>query len=166
MKHNLKGFTLTELLAVVIILSILTGIAAGTYKKAVERSRFSDGLNMASSVMSAVERYFYDDPTRTDAKYPTKDKLDISFDNQGTCSSSPNYCFKTKYYETTITNSNYTEAKRANNLYRVRVYSSAFGTNTRVAPQCIGIGNEGKNFCVSVGYSSCTGSGPYTCSKP
>lgn len=161
MKRNYKGFTLTELLAVVIILSILAVIAAGTYKKAVERSRFSDGLTMASTVMEAVNRYFYD----TQVQRPTKDKLDVSFANQQECTANPTYCYKTKYFETTIY-TGYTDAKRASGLYTVRVYSTAFGSNTRKDPVCVTTSDEGKNFCGSVGYTSCTGTGTFVCSKP
>lgn len=160
-----RGFTLTELMAVVIIIAILSGIAAGSYKKAVERSRFADGLAMASSVMEAVDRYFYDNPTASDSQYPKLSKLDISFANQKPCSGNTlNYCVKTKYFSTTITNSGYTEAARNNGNYKVRVYSSAFGSNTHEDPQCIYLNEGGKKMCISMGYSSCTTSP--ICQKP
>ena len=164
MKNNRKdfsrGFTLTELLAVVIIIAILSGIASGSYKKSVEQSRFSDGLRMATTVAEAVDRHYFD----TKVQRPKISQLDISFDNQQSCG---DYCVKTKYFQTTITNNGYVEAARSSGQYKVRVYSNAFGSNTRQEPVCMALNEEGKNFCGAMGYTSCTGTGyPKTCSKP
>ena len=74
-----RGFTLTELMAVVIILSILSALAAGSYKKAVERSRLSDGLIAATTVMEAVNRYQAEKYPAANADYPKYSQLDISF---------------------------------------------------------------------------------------
>ena len=56
MKHN-AGFTLVELLAVVIILSILTAIAVPQYTKAVKRAEASNALIMLKTVFDAAKRY-------------------------------------------------------------------------------------------------------------
>ena len=159
----IKGFTLTELMAVVIILSLLTGVAAGTYRKAVERSRVSDGLTAASTVMSAVERYYVE---RGDNR-PELTKLDISFPNQKTCtlSAEPDFCFKTKYFETTYYKEGYTDAVRPGGNYKIRVFSNMFGNNLRQPPACIADNTRARDLCISAGYIQCAGGGPYFCSR-
>lgn len=56
MKKN-TGFTLVELLAVVIILSILTAIAVPQYTKAIKRSEASNALIMLKTVFDAAKRF-------------------------------------------------------------------------------------------------------------
>ena len=53
-----KGFTLAELVAVVVIISILSGIALGAYRQSVERARFSEGLLGAHTFAAAVDVYY------------------------------------------------------------------------------------------------------------
>lgn len=152
------GFTLTELMAVVIILGILSAIGAGSYKKAVERSRFSDGLMAATAVMESVNRYYADNPLTTDAQYPTINKTDIDFPNQTSCG---DYCIKTKFFETTICNGGFTDAQRRKGTqvgdYAVRAYSSEFGSNRHKRAECIYYNEGGKDLCISAGYPNCSG---------
>ena len=56
MKLTKYGFTLTELMVVVIIIAILAGLGLGSYKKAVERSHFTEGLQAVNAVAEAVTR--------------------------------------------------------------------------------------------------------------
>ena len=164
-KISAAGFTLTELMAVVIILAILAGVAGGSYKKAIEQSHFSDGLTAASTIMGAVERYQADNYSTTQ---PKMSQLDISLANQKNCTSSSNYCKKTKYFETTIYNG-YVDAKRMKGStdggYTVRVYSSTFGSNMLKGSTCVYRTGAGKNLCIGVGYSSCDTTNS-ECSKP
>ena len=51
-----KGFTLMELLAVMLIISILSGIAIPQYRKVVEKSRFTKAQVMAKSMYDSCER--------------------------------------------------------------------------------------------------------------
>jgi len=58
MKENKNGFTLLELLVVVIIIGILAGIALPQYKLAVARSRLSNILSLFASIKQAQEVYY------------------------------------------------------------------------------------------------------------
>jgi len=52
-----KGFTLIEMMIVVIIISILAGIAVPMYSKAVERSRISEAVNILGSIRDGEIRH-------------------------------------------------------------------------------------------------------------
>jgi len=153
------GFTLAELMAVVIIIGILSAIGAGSYKKAVERSRISDGLLAATAVMESVNRYYWDNQSATDRERPYVTKLDIDFPHQTSCG---NYCIKTKFFETSVCSGGFTDARRTKNTeagdYAIRVYSSEFGADRHSAPACVYYNDGGKDLCVAAGYPNCSGS--------
>ena len=56
-KHK-KGFTLFEILTVLIIFIVLVSVAAPIYNKAVNRGRVSDGLKVLKMLENAQEKYF------------------------------------------------------------------------------------------------------------
>lgn len=54
---NAKGFTLLELLMVVIIIAILASIALPQYLKTAERSRAAEALTMIASIRESQQRF-------------------------------------------------------------------------------------------------------------
>lgn len=58
MKQNKKGFTLTEILVVVLIIGILSTIAVPQYMTTVVRTRIASNLPLAVSMQEAIVRYF------------------------------------------------------------------------------------------------------------
>ena len=57
-KKFAKGFTLLELLVVVLIIGILAGIALPQYRRAVDKTRFSTMMNIAKALAEANERFY------------------------------------------------------------------------------------------------------------
>ena len=70
---NKKGFTLIEILVVVLIIGILTAIAFPKYQKAVAKTRYAELKNLTNSIYYAQKRYYLANETYAD----TFDKLDI-----------------------------------------------------------------------------------------
>ena len=72
-KLNIKGFTLVELLVVVLIIGILASIALPAYQKSVEQSRAAQVWPLLKSVTDASKIYYM-----SRGAYPTTfDSLDI-----------------------------------------------------------------------------------------
>ena len=55
---NKKGFTLLELLVVVLIIGILAAIAMPQYKRAVMKARLSTGIPLTESLFQAEQAYY------------------------------------------------------------------------------------------------------------
>ena len=79
---NKKGFTLIEMLVVVLIIGILAAVALPQYFKAVEKSRSTEALSVMGSISAAMERARL---VSSDNTYPTTlSSLDIEIaDNDG-----------------------------------------------------------------------------------
>ena len=63
-----KGFTLIEMLVVVLIIGILSAIALPQYEAAVEKSRMSEALINLKALTSGIQRYQQAFPNATDVE--------------------------------------------------------------------------------------------------
>ncbi len=80
-QKNLKqGFTLLELLVVVLIIGILAAIALPQYKMAVGKSKFATLKNLTKSIANAAQRYYLLHNT-----YAGISKLDIEIPEDSDC---------------------------------------------------------------------------------
>ena len=138
---NKQGFTLAELMAVVMIVAILAGIAIGAYHKAIERSQFNEGLSVANAIMAASDQYFYD----FNANPSTI--ADLSLDITGGTIST--LTLTTDKFIFTLVPKSYTTAKRINGNYSIKVWTSI---NSTGAITCSQTAAGGSDFCKSVGY--------------
>ena len=174
MKYFNNGFTLAELLAVVIILAIMAAIAAGYYKRSVEQTRFSEGLMAASAIAEGVNREYLRTKMEGDlvpTKRPKLKSLDIAISKNASCNTSSAYCVKTKNFEVFVNSNGVTRAYRGTtNQYKyyieVQPHFAAASVRDRIA--CVGssstgVSFKGKEFCQGLGYTSCSSN---TCVKP
>jgi len=160
------GFTLMELMAVVIIVAILSAMSAGSFKQAIERSHFAEGLQAGSAISEAVARFHYDNLGKHNNTQPKMSELDIELSKWGNCHSSSDYCKKTRYFEVVIGTDGVVQVHRAKGGNRVDysiVFYPEFGANKSLE-ECIYSSNAGKTLCVSMGYTSCN-TDSSTCSK-
>ena len=52
----MKGFTLIELMVVIVIISVLTAVALPQYQKAVEKSRTTEAITLGKTIIDAQNR--------------------------------------------------------------------------------------------------------------
>ncbi|MGB2579701.1 prepilin-type N-terminal cleavage/methylation domain-containing protein [Elusimicrobium simillimum] len=74
---NKKGFTLTEIVVVVLIIGILAAVATPTYLASVEKSKYSSIVSMVRGIQDSVKRCTVESGNNMSATNCTFDKLDI-----------------------------------------------------------------------------------------
>ena len=82
-KNDSKGFTLLELLVVVLIIGILAAIALPQYQMAVGKSKFSTIKNLTHSLAGAAQRYYL---THNSYSGISVNNLDIEIPSNSNCS--------------------------------------------------------------------------------
>jgi len=88
-KKFTKGFTLMELLVVVLIIGILAAIALPQYKMAVAKSQYAKLMDISKAIASAQDRYFM-----VHGSYTTNfDDLDIDMPDNRTNAENYEYCY-------------------------------------------------------------------------
>lgn len=161
-----RGFTLAELMAVIIIVSLLAVLSVGYYRRSVEQSHFSEGLMAASAVAEAVNRAYLEQKMNGIATpvLPTINHLDISFPGSNSCSAAT--C-TTKYFSIGVNSEGVTAADRTGGIYRgqyiIRIQPH-FADNNRDQIACVANSSSGTAFCEAMGYTHCDNSG--VCTKP
>lgn len=75
---NRKGFTLVELIAVVVILSLIVGIGSTTITSIIKKNKENDYILLIDSIKNAVESYYQE------CKYVTYECSDIGTIKLGT----------------------------------------------------------------------------------
>ncbi len=161
--NSFLGFTLAELLAVIIIVSILTGLGVGYYKRSVEQSRFSEGLAAASAVVEALNRTYFDEQLEgnqlADDQVHSFKTLDVVVGG----GSGDNYQ-NTKHFDVYIEENDGQEVVRAyrggkDGLYYIQMYPNYAAGTKQDQISCVGNGEDGVAFCQAMGYVNCSTDG-------
>ena len=93
-KNFKSGFTLLELMVVVLIIGVLAAVALPQYQKVVEKSKYAEAEKMLQTLAQAQQRYILSNTLYT----TTFDELDIDFPNVSQNSS----IFTTKNFELSL----------------------------------------------------------------
>ncbi len=177
------GFTLSELLAVVIIVGMLSILGVGYYNKSVEQARFREGESLGTAMAEAYNRWCYDRllEGKTTCQYassewaPPFSSLDIEIPHATSCG---DRCRQTKYFRlefATNGNVHVTRGKAAEDWaknYRLWVnpgFKAGGAVSYTSDIRCVASKAKGSSFCQSVGYTACSvpsGADYHVCTRP
>ena len=128
-KKNKLGFTLIEMLVVVLIIGILAGVALQQYQKAVEKAKLTEALENIAVIEGAAQRYILAHPS-TGFVY-LNDFLDVDLSG-GEWVDAGIYATKNFTYNGDIHDNIYAcEVDRNNGEYILTFYSSGFAPYPR-----------------------------------
>ncbi len=151
---NRKGFTLIEMLVVVLIIGILAAVALPQYFKAVEKSRSTEALSIMGSLAAAMERARL---VSSDNTYPANlSSLDIEFaDVNGTPVSGSSWStknFTITHTPGTAASGGMVQAVRAGDANSGYTLTRYYLTGRVVCED----GNNGAGICASLGLGTTT----------
>ena len=105
-KNNKQGFTLLELLVVVLIIGILAGIALPQYQKSVEKAKLSEALLNFQVIYNSAQRHLLMDYPSEEG-FDLMDILDVELSGGEWNEDSEEYTTKDFKYSATIHSGNY-----------------------------------------------------------
>ena len=154
-----KGFTLLELLVVVLIIGILTSVALPQYRVAVERARTAEALTNGHVLEDSMNRSLILEPNTPPT---TREMIDMPLGGGRWTSDS---VYETADFSYDLSHGNYVEISRNQNastvLYRLRIYNR-FNPTDDGKRECYWVNADlGKRMCTLLerqGYTMYSGS--------
>jgi len=139
---NKKGFTLMELLVVVILVAILAGIAMPQYFNAVERQRSVEAVGILTSIEKSQMRY-----AAINEQYASDfSDLDVDLKSSTSGDNVTGAQFTTDYFTYTLTNANVTALRSSGNYSIILTYSPA-NSDTGYRTICCEPSNDTPDIC-------------------
>lgn len=151
-----KGFTLAELMAVVVIIAIIAAIGLGGYRRTVERAKLTEGLNMAHQIGQALARADWERENRCGTFDTPWTMLDIDATGY---TINKDYLEITGRFKLTRDGSNIKVERLGGEAYTLVVPIDCGTSPVKLKDQC----NGNTDFCISAGFTDCTGT---SCKKP
>lgn len=151
-----KGFTLAELMAVVVIIAIIAAIGLGGYRRTVERAKLTEGLNMAHQIGQALARADWERNNSCGTLDTPWNMLDI--DSTGYTIGADKLEI-TGRFKLTQDGSNINVERLGGEAYTLVVPIDCGTSHVKLKDQC----NGNTDFCISAGFTNCTGT---SCKKP
>lgn len=153
-----KGFTLAELMAVVVIIAIIASIGLGGYKRTVERAKLTEGVNMGHQIAQALARADYERQGTCGSFNTPWTQLDIDV-NDPESSIRPAAVILSNRFNISR-NGNYIVVERVGGeQYEIHIPLDCGTSMVKLQDSCVG--ND--EFCISAGYTNCGTGG---CTKP